>query len=96
MTPELHTWLFRTAIIAAGILTVWMARNQYIIRCNDRAIKRLKHRTMEAEAERALWAKRRKEAAEDAKSGGYTLCDRCKLRRVENYPGSTMCTWCGI
>lgn len=96
MPPELHTWLFRTAIIAAVFLTLYIARNQYIIWLNDRAIKRLKHRAMEDEAEAALWDKKRVLAAEEAERTGVLLCHRCKLRPVADGKDSTMCTWCGI
>lgn len=96
MTHEQRRWLFWVLVVVFIVLTIRIVRNQLIIARNDREIKRLKHKAMEDAAEAALWVRRRKEAADDAERGGYILCGRCKLRRVENYPGSTMCTWCGI
>lgn len=98
MSHEYRFWL----AIALGalwfMLVVRIVRNQLIITRNDREIRRLKQLAVDEEAEAAMWAAKRITAAEEAEREGFTLCCRCKLRRVAHYHGedSTMCEWCGI
>lgn len=93
------TWKFAyyslMVLIGVGGWTFFAVSAYRLVR-TARRIRAQQQQEADEKAEAELWDKRRKEAAEDAKLGGYTLCDRCKLRRVENYPGSTMCPWCGI
>ena len=77
-------------VLPASALRIYLAAT-----FDRRAAKRQK---VAEQAEADLLSARRMAAAEEAEREGFTLCGRCRLRRVASYRGQddTMCEWCGI